>query len=99
MIKRIVWLAAVIVLAVSIFINVLAFSGVLNPRTLVREKDKTIAQFTAQVKALEEKNKSLEDAQRYLETKLAQFNSGSANAKAELSRILDDYRKLKAGEK
>ncbi len=99
MIRRIVWLVAGLVLIVSLVINILAFAGVLNPRTLVREKDEAIERFTAQVKSLEEKNKSLEEAQRFLETKLAQFNSASASAKAELSRILDDYRKLKAGGK
>ncbi len=96
MLKKLVWLTAAIVFAASIVINVLAFSGLLNPQTLVREKDQVIAEFTERVKTLESQNKALADAQRFLEEKLEKFKSASSSAKEELSRILEEYRRLKA---
>jgi chromosome segregation ATPase len=98
MIRKIVWLAAAIVLAVSIVINILAFAGILNPQSLVKEKDQVIAQFEERVKTLEEKNKALEESQAFLESKLEKFMATYTAAKAELSGILKDYRELKGGQ-
>ena len=98
MIMNIVRLAGAVLLLASIVLNVLTFTGVLTPQTLIKEKDETIARFTERVKSLEEKNRALVEEQNNLIARLAQIKTTSAAVKEELAGILSGYRKLQGDE-
>jgi hypothetical protein len=95
MLKRIVWLVLAVLFVASVSINLLALGGCLDRRDLQREKDRIVERFNAQVSDLEARNRRLEESQRFLEARLRTFMATYASARAELARILDEYRQLK----
>ncbi|MBN2353645.1 MAG: hypothetical protein JXD23_13820 [Spirochaetales bacterium] len=87
-------MAAAVVLAVSILINILFFAGVLNPQPLIREKDEMIARFSERVNALEEKNRELRRLNDYFLVRIEHSQAFNSAAEKELDDIIDGYQKL-----
>jgi hypothetical protein len=81
-------------LAVSLFIHILSFSGCLGG-SLIREKDVLVTRFEKQIHELEAKNKTLGESLTALQARLNEYAAAHAWAGEELQRILKEYSRLK----